>query len=125
MLNITSESSIDTMKKSNIINKNIRISDEVRNKTVRNAIESLDVDNQIFENDVINNNLLNSKTRNIYTKIKSSTRCSNWLTEIKNSLNSVERSTNTIAFATIDEVLIEKKMKCDEDREIRDLHKRL
>ena len=29
MLNITSENSIDTMKKSNIINKNVRISDEI------------------------------------------------------------------------------------------------
>ena len=33
MLNITSENSIDAMKKSNIINKNIRIDDEVRSET--------------------------------------------------------------------------------------------
>ena len=34
ILNITFENSIDAMKKSNIINKNIRINDEVRNKVV-------------------------------------------------------------------------------------------
>ena len=33
ILNITSENSINAMKKSNIINKIVRISDEVRNET--------------------------------------------------------------------------------------------
>ena len=32
MLNITFENSIDAMKKSNIINKDIRIDDEIRNE---------------------------------------------------------------------------------------------
>ena len=109
MLNITSENLIDTMKKSNIINKDIRIDDEIRNETARDTAESLNADSQIFENDVTNNNLLNSKTSNIHARIKFSTRRSNRLTEIENSLNSVERSTNTIMFTTIDEISIEKK----------------
>ena len=40
MLNITSENSIDAMKKSNIINKDIRINDKVRSEIVRNAVEN-------------------------------------------------------------------------------------
>ena len=62
MLNITSENSIDAMKKSNIINKNVRINEEVRNKTARNIIKNSNADSQIFENDVTNDNFLNSKT---------------------------------------------------------------
>ena len=77
MLNITFENSIDAMKISNIINKNIRIDDEIRNEIVWNTFENLNADNQIFENDVTNNNLLNSKTRNIHARIKFSTRRSN------------------------------------------------
>ena len=34
MLNIIFEDSIDAMKKSNIINKDIRINDEIQNETV-------------------------------------------------------------------------------------------
>ena len=109
MLNITSENSIDAMKKSNIINKNIRIDDEVRNEIVRNIVESSNADSQIFENDVTNDNLLNSKTRNIRARIKFSTRRFNRLTEIENSLSSVGRSTSTAAFSTIDEISIEKE----------------
>ena len=109
MLNITSENSIDAIKKSNIINKNIRVNDEVWNEVARNIIESLNANNQIFENDITDNNLLNSKIRNIYAKIKFNTRRSNWLIEIENSLNSVERSTNTITFTTINEISVEKK----------------
>ena len=56
MLNIASENSIDAMKKSNIINKNLRVDDKVRNKTVRNTAESLNANNQVFENDVTNDN---------------------------------------------------------------------
>ena len=77
MLNITSENSIDVMKKSNNVNKNIRIDDKIRNKTVWNIIENSDTNNQIFENDITNNNLLNSKIRNIHARIKSNTRCFN------------------------------------------------
>ena len=62
MLNIASENSIDTMKKSNIINKNIRIDDEIRNETARNTVESSDVNSQIFENNITDDKLLNSKT---------------------------------------------------------------
>ena len=108
-MNITSENSIDAMKKSNIINKNIRIDDEVRNEIVRNIVESSNADSQIFENDVTNDNLLNSKTRNIRARIKFSTRRFNRLTEIENSLSSVGRSTSTAAFSTIDEISIEKE----------------
>ena len=57
MLNITSENSIDAMKKSNIINKNVRIDDKIWNKVIQNTVESSNADNQIFENDAINNNL--------------------------------------------------------------------
>ena len=77
MLNIMSENSIDAMKKSNIINKDIRINNKIRNEAVRNIVESSDADSQIFENNIINNNLSNSKARNIHAKIKSSTRRSN------------------------------------------------
>ena len=109
MLNITSENSIDAMKKSNIINKNVRVDDEIRNEATRNIVESSNANSQIFENDVTHNNLLNSKIRNIHAKIKSNTRRSNRLIEIENSLNSVERSTNTTTFATIDKISIEKE----------------
>ena len=34
MLNITFKNSVDAMKKSNIINKNVRINNKIRNKTV-------------------------------------------------------------------------------------------
>ena len=77
MLNMTSENSIDAMKKSNIINKNVRIDDKIWNEVVRDIAESLNADSQIFEDDVINNNLSNSKTRNIHARIKSNTRRSN------------------------------------------------
>ena len=77
MLNITFKNSIEAMKKSNIINKDIRVRSKIRNEVARNIAESSDVDNQIFENDIINDNLLNSKTRNIYAKVKFSTRRSN------------------------------------------------
>ena len=109
MLNITSENLIDAMKKSNIINKNVRIDDEIRNEIAQNTVESLNANSQIFENDVTDNNLSNSKILNIHAKIKFNIRRSNRLIEIENSLSSVERSTNTAAFATIDEVSIEKK----------------
>ena len=44
MLNITSENSIDAMKKSNNVNKNARVDDEVRNKAARNTAENSDTD---------------------------------------------------------------------------------
>ena len=74
MLNITSENSIDAMKKSNIVNRNIRIDDEIQNEAVQNIVESSDANSQTFKNDVINNNLLNSKTKNIHAKVKFNTR---------------------------------------------------
>ena len=109
MLNITSENSIDAMKKSNNVNRNARIDDEVRSEAVRNTAESSDTDSQIFENDVTDDNLSNSKTRDIRARIKFSTRRFNRLIEIENSLSSVERSTSTAAFSTIDEISIEKE----------------
>ena len=77
ILNITSENSIDAMKKLNIINKDVRINDEVRNEVVRNTVENLKANDQIFENVIINNNLLNSKTRDTRAKVKFNIRCSN------------------------------------------------
>ena len=74
MLNIAPENSIDAMKKSNNVNKNAQIDDEVRSKVVRNTAESSDADSQIFENNVTDDNLLNSKTRDTHAKIKSSNR---------------------------------------------------
>ena len=74
MSNITSENSIDAMKKSNNINRNARVDDEVRNEIVRNIAENLNADNQIFENDVTSDDLSNSKIQNIHVKVKSSTR---------------------------------------------------
>ena len=62
MLNITSKNSIDAMKKSNNVNKNVRIDDEIRNEVARDIAESLNANNQIFENDITDNNLSNSKT---------------------------------------------------------------
>ena len=109
MLNVTSEDSIDAMKKSNNVNKNARVDDEVRNETARDIAESSNTDSQIFEDDVTDNNLLNSKIRNIRARIKSSTRRFNQLIEIENSLSSVGRSTSTAAFSTIDEISIEKE----------------
>ena len=89
MLNIAFENSIDA--------------------TARNIAKSLNANSQIFEDDVTDSNLSNSKTRNIHARIKFNIRCSNRLIEFKNSLNNVERNTNTAAFATIDEVLIKKE----------------
>ena len=109
MLNITSENSIDAIKKSNIIHKDVRVDDEIRSEVARNTAESSDAGSQIFENDVTDDNLSNSKISNIHAKVKSNTRRSNRLTEIENSLNSVERSTSTTTFATIDEILIKKE----------------
>ena len=45
MLNITSENSIDAMKSSNIVNRNIRIDDESRNEAARNTAKSSDANN--------------------------------------------------------------------------------
>ena len=109
MLNITFEDSIDAMKKSNNVNRNARVDDEIRNKTVRDIAESSNANSQIFENDAINDNLSNSKIRNTHAKVKFSTRRFNQLIEIENLLNSVERSTSTTAFATTDEISIEKE----------------
>ena len=109
MLNVAPEDSIDAMKKSNNVNRNVRVDDEIRNEAARDIAESSDTNSQIFEDDATGGNLSNSKTRNIRARIKPSTRRFNRLTEIENSLNSVERSTNTAAFSTIDEVSIEKE----------------
>ena len=109
MLNITFENSIDVIKKSNIINKDVRIDNEILNKIVQDITENSNVNNQIFKDDITNNNLSNSKIRNIHARVKSSIRRLNRLIEIENSLSSVERNTNIITFATIDEVSIEKE----------------
>ena len=113
MLNIASENSIDAMKKLNNVNKDARIDNKVRNEAVRDIAESSNANNQIFENvfenDATDDNLSNSKIRNIHTRVKSDIRRFNRLTEIENSLSSVERSTNTTAFATIDKISIEKE----------------
>ena len=109
MLNIASENSIDAMKKSNDVNKNARIDDEIRNEVARNIAESSDADSQVFENDFTNDNLSNSKTRDIHARIKFSTRRFNRLIEIENSLSSVKRSTNTAAFAATNEISIKKE----------------
>ena len=42
MLNITSENSIDAMKKSNNVNKNVRVDDEIRNETAQDIAENSD-----------------------------------------------------------------------------------
>ena len=109
MLNVTFENSIDAMKKSNNVNKDVRIDDEVRSEAARDTAESLNTNSQIFKNDVTDDNLSNSKTRDIRARIKFSTRRFNRLIEIENSLSSVERSTSTAAFSTIDEISIEKE----------------
>ena len=44
MLNIMFENSIDAMKKSYIINKNVRINNEIRSEAVRNTAESSGAD---------------------------------------------------------------------------------
>ena len=44
-----------------------------------------------------------------YATVKSSTRRSNRFIEIKNSLSSIDRKTNTTTFAIIDEISIKKK----------------
>ena len=109
MLNIAFENAIDAMKKLNNVNKDVRIDDEIRSEVAQDITESLNANSQIFEDDVTNDNLSNSKTRDIRARIKSSTRRFNQLIEIENSLSSVERSTSTAAFSTIDEISIEKE----------------
>ena len=109
MLNITFEDSIDAMKKSNNINKNAWIDDEIRNEAARDIVESSDADSQVFENNITDDNLLNSKTQNIHARIKFNIRRFNRLIKIENLWSNVERNTSTAAFATIDKILIEKK----------------
>ena len=109
MLNLMFENSIDAIKKSNIVNKDIRINDEIRNEVVRNIIKNLNVNDQIFEDVITNNNLLNSKIRDIHAIVKFSIRRSNELIEIENSLSNIDRRTNTTTFATIDKISIEKE----------------
>ena len=109
MLNVASEDSIDAMKKSNNVNKDARVGDEIRSETARNIVENSDTDSQVFEDDVTDDNLSNSKTQDIRARIKSNTRRFNRLAEIENSLSSVGRSTSTTAFSTIDEISIEKE----------------
>ena len=109
MLNIMFENSIDAMKKSNNVNKDARVDDEVRSEAARDTAESSDINSQVFENDATDDNLSNSKIRDTYARVKFSTRRFNRLVEIENSLNNVERSTSTTAFSAIDEILIEKE----------------
>ena len=45
MLNIALENSIDAMKKSNIVNKNVRINNEIRNEVARDIVENLNANN--------------------------------------------------------------------------------
>ena len=40
-----SENSIDAMKKSNIVNKNVRIDDEIRNEAIWDTAESSNANN--------------------------------------------------------------------------------
>ena len=44
MLNIASENSIDAIKKSNNVNKNVQIDDEVRNEAARDIVENSNTD---------------------------------------------------------------------------------
>ena len=74
MLNITSENLIDAMKKSNNVNRNARVGDEIRSETARDIVESSDTDSEFFEDDITDNNLSNSKIRNTRARIKFSTR---------------------------------------------------
>ena len=109
ILNITPENSIDAMKKSNNVNRNARIDNEVRSEIAQNIAESSNASSQIFENDTTDDNLSNSKIQDIHARIKFSIRRFNRLIEIENSLNGVERNINTATFAAIDKILIEKK----------------
>ena len=109
MINIASENSADAMKKSNVVNRNVRIIDEPRSEAARNIDEDSSADDQVVEDITADDNLLNSKTRNIHAIDKLNARRSNRLTEIENSLNKIDRRKNTAAFPAIDEVSIEKK----------------
>ena len=97
------------MKKSNLINRNVQINDEVRNKVVQNIAESSNTNDHIFKIVITDGNLLNSKSRNLHAIVNHSTRRSNRLTEIENFLNNVDQRTNLTAFAIINEILIGKK----------------
>ena len=61
MLNVTFENSIDAMKKSNNVNRDVQIDDEIRNEIARDIAESSDINSQIFKDDVTDDNLSNSK----------------------------------------------------------------
>ena len=87
---------------------NIALEDLI-DAVARDIAESSNADSQIFEDNATSSNLSNSKARDIYARVKSSTRRSNRLIEIENSLSSVERNTNTATFATIDKISIEKE----------------
>ena len=117
ILNTILENSIDAMLKSNIHSQNVRVIDEVRNGTARDAVEKSDVNDQVFEYIIVKNNLLSLKIRNVYMIVKSSTRHLDRLIQIEHSLNSVDRRTSTTTFTIMNEILIEKKIKCDKGRE--------
>ena len=61
ILNVASGNSIDAIKNSNIVNKDVRINDEIWNKVVRDIVESSNIDDQIFEDIITDDNLSNSK----------------------------------------------------------------
>ena len=90
MLNIASENSIDAIKKLNIVNKDVRVTDEVRNEIARNTAENSSADDQIFENVTSNDNFLNLEARKIYAIDKFNTRRSNQLIKIENLLNKID-----------------------------------
>ena len=97
------------MKKSNIINRNVRVIDEVRNEAVRNTSESFSDDDQIFRNITADDNLLNLEIRNTHATNKLNARRSNRLIEIESSLSKIDREKDTATFAAIDEISIKKK----------------
>ena len=69
MLNIAPENSIDAMRKLNIVNKDVRIDNEVRSEAARDTAENLNASSQIFEDDITDDNLLNSKISNTHARI--------------------------------------------------------
>ena len=109
MLNITPENSTDAMKKSNIVNRDVRINNKVQDEAVRNTVKNLNEDDQIFKNITADDNLLSSETRDISAINKPDSRCLNRLTEIESSLNRIGRRKNTAAFAAINKISIEKE----------------
>ena len=98
-----------TIEKTDIVNKNIRNIDKIRNEVAREVFENSNEKNRALKNLIADDNLTDSKVQESYTIVKLSIRRFNRFVKIENDLNNVDRKANITTFAAIDKISIEKK----------------